>query len=93
MTQDFSNLKLTIDWKPSAFHYKTVRKSITYTLWKKIRVQVLKDNNYTCSICGYTMQSQAELKKLHVHEVEEYVEKELLCKFAIGPDSYLLISP
>jgi 5-methylcytosine-specific restriction endonuclease McrA len=67
------NLKLKLNWKPSPFHYKTVRKSISQTLWKKIRVQVLDAENKTCNTCGFVPIIEEDVKKLHVHELEEYV--------------------
>ncbi|MGG2056321.1 hypothetical protein ABFY48_18405 [Lysinibacillus pakistanensis] len=45
---------------------------------EKIRSSVLEENNYECTICGYQPPVE-ELEKLHVHEVEEYGEDELLC--------------
>ena len=78
MKTDFSNFNLKIGLKPSAFHYNTVRKNLSQTLWKKIRLYVLEELNYTCSICGY-IPSVGELKRLHIHEIEEYAEDELLC--------------
>lgn len=78
MKTDYSNFKLKISLKPSAFHYNTVRRNLSQTLWKKIRLHVLEELNYTCSICGYIPPVE-EVKRLHVHEIEEYVEDELLC--------------
>jgi hypothetical protein len=74
--------KLKVNWKPGAFHHHTVRKSVSQTLWKKIRNQVLDDNNKTCCTCGYTPIEDSELKELHVHEIEEYTDittGELIC--------------
>lgn len=78
MKPDYRKFKLKIDLKPSAYHHNTVRKNISQTLWKKIRVQVLEEHNYTCSICEYAPPAE-ELKRLHVHEIEEYAKDELLC--------------
>jgi RNase P subunit RPR2 len=78
MKTDFKKFKLKIDLKPPAFHHNTVRKNLSQTLWKKIRLHVLEEHNYSCSICGYTPPVE-ELKRLHVHEIEEYAEEELLC--------------
>ena len=79
MNTDFDHFKLKIDWKPSAYHGFTVRKSVSQNLWKKIRLEVLKNNQNTCSICGYKPSEEIDLKRLHVHEVEEYGESELIC--------------
>lgn len=78
MKTDYRNFKLKIDLKPSAYHRNTVRRNISQTLWKKIRAQVLEEHNYTCSICGHAPPVE-ELKRLHVHEIEEYAKDELLC--------------
>ncbi|WP_427071282.1 HNH endonuclease [Lysinibacillus fusiformis] len=78
MNVDFENFKLKMDIKPGAYHGNTVRTNISQSLWKKIRSSVLEKNNYACTICGYQPPVE-ELKKLHVHEVEEYGEDELLC--------------
>lgn len=78
MNVEFENFKLKMDIKPGAYHGNTIRKNITQSLWKKIRSSVLEENNYACTICGYQPPVE-ELKKLHVHEVEEYGEGELLC--------------
>ena len=78
METNFIKFKLKIDLKPSAYHYNTVRKNLSQTLWKKIRLYILEEHNYTCSICGYTPPVE-ELKRIHVHEIEEYAEDELLC--------------
>jgi 5-methylcytosine-specific restriction endonuclease McrA len=66
------DFKLKLNWKPSAYHYHTVRKSISQTLWKKIRVQVLDTENKTCCTCGFLPSGEEDIKKLHVHEIEEY---------------------
>ncbi|MFC0417729.1 hypothetical protein ACFFHH_20175 [Cytobacillus solani] len=78
MKTDFSNFKLTIDWKPSAYHGHTVRKALTSTLWKKIRNEVLRIHNNTCSICGLQIKEEEQTRKLQVHEIEEYSQDELL---------------
>ncbi|MBZ5751345.1 hypothetical protein [Metabacillus rhizolycopersici] len=73
---------LQVNWKPSAYHYHTVRKAISQTLWKKIRLQVLDAENKTCCTCGYVPNGEGEIKKLHVHEIEEYSDihdDELIC--------------
>ena len=67
-----SNFKLKLNWKPSVFHKQTVRKTISQTLWKKIRLQVLDMENRTCYTCGFVPQTEEDIKKLHVHEIEEY---------------------
>lgn len=79
MTTDFASYKLRIEWKPSAYHGQTVRNNLTQGLWRRIRVKVLELNNNTCSICGYTTDDPKLLRRLHVHEIEEFGEKELLC--------------
>ncbi|MED3882826.1 hypothetical protein [Priestia megaterium] len=79
MNKNFSSFKLKVDWKPSAYHRKTVRGSISNTLWNKIRLQVLEANNSTCNICKYTPIEKSELRNLHVHEIEEYGQEELVC--------------
>ncbi|MCY8810649.1 hypothetical protein P8907_20540 [Bacillus atrophaeus] len=69
---EFSHFKLKIDAKPTMFHGKTVRKNLTQSLWlKKIRPQILKENNYTCVICKH-QPNEENYKELHVHEIEEY---------------------
>ncbi|GEN52304.1 HNH endonuclease [Halobacillus faecis] len=65
-----SDLKLTIEIrKPSYAQYKTVRDSISRTLWNRVRDDVLKENNHQCQICG-----RQDEKKLHAHEVWDYDE-------------------
>ncbi|MCY9259154.1 hypothetical protein MOF13_08620 [Bacillus spizizenii] len=69
---EFAHFKLKIDAKPTMFHGKTVRKNLTQSLWlKKIRPQILKENNYTCDICKHHPKEE-NYKELHVHEIEEY---------------------
>lgn len=51
---EFSHFKLKIDAKPTMFHGKTVRSNLTQSLWlKKIRTQILIENNYSCVICKH----------------------------------------
>ncbi|MBL4968968.1 hypothetical protein [Bacillus halotolerans] len=69
---EFAHYKLKIDAKPSMFHGKTVRKNLTDTLWrKKIRVAILERKKHRCVICNYAPHIN-DLRRLHVHEVEEY---------------------
>jgi 5-methylcytosine-specific restriction endonuclease McrA len=79
MEKSFDEFKLKIDWKPSAYHGRTIRKNLSQALWKKIRLQVLEEKNKTCSICAYSPENNDQLKRLHVHEIEEYSTDELLC--------------
>ena len=72
MSSNYENFKLKIDLKPSVYHGNTVRKNIPASLWKKIRLEVLDHCNNTCQICGYSVNEKEELRKLHVHEIEEY---------------------
>ncbi|MCY9257386.1 hypothetical protein MOE92_20125 [Bacillus spizizenii] len=68
----FAHYKLKIDAKPSMFHGKTVRKNLTDTLWrKKIRIAILERKKHRCVICNYAPHIN-DLRRLHVHEVEEY---------------------
>ncbi|MEY8818265.1 hypothetical protein AB7C35_03205 [Bacillus subtilis] len=69
---EFAHFKLKIDAKPTMFHGKTVRNYLTQSLWlKKIRPEILKENNYTCAICKHHP-NEEKYKELHVHEIEEY---------------------
>ncbi|TYS60710.1 hypothetical protein FZD47_21110 [Bacillus infantis] len=81
MTQEkkIDQFKLRIDWKPSRYHGHTVRKNLKQRTWQKVRGKVLVDNNFTCSICGFSPESEEKMKLLHVHEIEEYSQDELLC--------------
>ncbi|WP_052658757.1 hypothetical protein [Bacillus thuringiensis] len=76
---DFTHFKLLPDWKPVMFHGHTIRSVVTRTLWNKIRQHTLETYNYTCCICEFKAVSIEEYKKLHVHEVEEYDFKNLVC--------------
>ncbi|MFS0763924.1 HNH endonuclease [Peribacillus phoenicis] len=78
MSKDFSSFKLTIDWKSRIYNGQVVRNNISHTLWRKIRLQVLKQNNNTCQICGYSTNEKSELRNLHVHEIEEHHKDEFL---------------
>lgn len=85
---DITNFKLLPSAKPSLFHGSTVRKAVSLTLWNKLRKFTLESHNQTCDICCYTPNTEQEIKRLHVHEVEEFdfdnkvcnlINLELLC--------------
>lgn len=78
MSQDFSNFKLKVDWKPAPFRGYSVRKSISQSLWTKIRKKTLEENERKCRICGYEPDEQ-NLKYLDMHEIEKYDEENLIC--------------
>lgn len=73
----YDNFPLKISAKPPAFHGSTVRQSITQSLWKKVRQEVLGEHNNTCSICGFHTE---ESRKLHVHEIENYDFENGICE-------------
>ncbi|WP_394217672.1 hypothetical protein [Halobacillus trueperi] len=69
-----SDFTLTIEIrKPSYAQNKTVRDSISRSLWNSVRHQVLKENDFQCLICGFH-----DEEKLHAHEVWEYDEDKFL---------------
>ncbi|MED4532925.1 hypothetical protein ABET51_17155 [Metabacillus fastidiosus] len=67
----YSHFELKIEAKPVAFHGKTVRSSITQTLWRKIRQQILINKGHKCSICGFAPEDD-NMRSLHVHEIERH---------------------
>lgn len=72
------NLKLEIDMKPGLFHGETVRNKIGELWRKKIRPEVLLQNNYTCAICSHKVEPH-DASFLDVHEVESYDFKNVVC--------------
>jgi hypothetical protein len=77
---DLSDFKLLPDAKPSLFHYQTVRGNIPQSLWlHKIRPCILERQGKTCSICGWTPKNDFELRKLHLHEIEDYDFQNVVC--------------
>lgn len=71
---------LHFDSKPSFAHGKTIREAVSPSLWKKIRIEVLKKENYTCSICGYHTEDKTLTRFLNAHEEWEYDEENLILK-------------
>ncbi|MFB5269308.1 hypothetical protein ACE41H_21335 [Paenibacillus enshidis] len=78
MMDKLSDYKLKIDIKTD-FHGHTVRKNIPRSLWNKIRLAILEEYNYTCSVCGNSPPEE-QYKTLNVHEIEEHINDEIrLC--------------
>ncbi|MGG3803468.1 hypothetical protein [Metabacillus fastidiosus] len=78
-TLDLSKFKLLPNVKPGLFHYHTVRKNTQYLWTKKVRPAVLELQGKTCSICGWIPENDEELKKLHLHEIEDYDFHNVVC--------------
>ncbi|MFP3666580.1 hypothetical protein SB717_15660 [Priestia sp. SIMBA_032] len=78
MSQDFSEFKLKVDWKPAPFRGHSVKRNISQSLWSKIRKQTLEERECKCRICGYEP-DEANLRYLEMHEIERYDEDNLIC--------------
>lgn len=79
MDNYYDHFVLKMEAKPVEFHGKTVRENIPQALWRKIRIEVLANQNYECSIC-YFKPEETEMKKLHVHEIERYDFENGVCE-------------
>lgn len=70
---NLTGFKLLPSAKPPLFHGSTVRKTVSDTLWrKKIRPVVLEQQGKKCTVCGWTPENDMEMKRLHLHEIEDY---------------------
>ncbi|MFD1357659.1 hypothetical protein ACFQ4X_07050 [Fictibacillus halophilus] len=76
---DLSQFKLLPSAKPPLFHGSTIRKTAQYLWTKKIRPAVLDQYARTCSVCGWVPENETEIKRLHLHEIEEYDFKNKVC--------------
>lgn len=70
---DITDFKLLPSAKPPLFHGYTVRKTVSSYFWgKKLRPFMLDQQGKKCTVCGWTPEHETEMKRLHLHEIEEY---------------------
>jgi len=62
---------------PKYVRGKSVRTLIPQSLWIKVRKNVLEENDYCCSVCGFTTEN---LKQLQVHEEWEIDKENIVIK-------------
>lgn len=77
---ELTNFKLLPSAKPPLFHGHTVRKTVSAHFWRtKLRPFILEQQGKSCSICGWAPKEKAEMRHLHLHEVEKYDFAEKVC--------------
>ncbi|WP_050184107.1 hypothetical protein [Domibacillus robiginosus] len=70
---DLTAFKLLPSAKPPLFHGHTVRKTVSSYFWrKKLRPFILEQQGNKCTVCGWRPAEEADIKHLHLHEVERY---------------------
>jgi len=86
---DLAKFKLLPSAKPPFFHGSTVRKAAQYFWNNKLRPAVLEQQENKCSICGWLPDKEENIKRLHLHESENYdfqnkvchlIEVKLICR-------------
>ncbi|MBH0158678.1 hypothetical protein IHV10_20045 [Fictibacillus sp. 5RED26] len=77
---DLAKFKLLPSAKPPFFHGSTVRKAAQYFWNKKLRPAVLEQQENKCSICGWVPGKEEDIKRLHLHELENYDFQNKVCQ-------------
>ena len=67
-------LILKIELVPTPLHYKTLRKLISQTEWRKLKEKVFEKEGRKCWICG------VKNVRLNLHETWEYDDKNFIQK-------------
>jgi hypothetical protein len=69
-----SKLRLTIELVPQSCWFSNVRAVVSQSQWDRLRIQVYKQANYICQICG----GVGPKHPVECHEIWHYDDKKLI---------------